>query len=104
MSALFHWCTPRSIGCLKGQPMRALALVLTMILLTTSCATVQHPATGPSVQYASIDDCRRQNSDAPLDCEKVIHQEGTSTAVKIGLVIVFVLLYAATLGLIAAGK
>jgi hypothetical protein len=81
--------------------MRALALILTTVLLS-SCMTVQHPL-APGVQYASMDSCQRQNIDTPLDCEKVVHKEATGTAVKIGATILLMLGYMALVAFIIAG-
>jgi len=82
--------------------MKPLSIALGVLMLA-SCATVQHPATGPTVQYASMDDCQRQNIDTPLDCQKIMHKEATSTAVKVGAAILLVLSYFALVGLIIAG-
>lgn len=82
--------------------MKPLSLALAVLILV-GCATVQHPATGPTVQYASMDDCQRQNIDTPLDCQKIMHKEATKTAVGIGATILVVLGYFALIGLIIAG-
>jgi hypothetical protein len=72
------------------------------VALTAGCMTVQHP-NAPGVQYASIAACQQQNFETPLDCEKVVHQQATSTAVKIGATILLVLSYMALVGFIIAG-
>ena len=77
---------------------------LTALLLLTSCATIQHPAS-PGVQYASMEQCQNQHlQDSPGDCAKMIHQQATTQAVGVGATILVVLGYFALIGLILAGR
>jgi hypothetical protein len=74
------------------------------LLLFSGCATIQHPSTGPLVQYASMDQCQSQHlMDSPGDCAKVYHNEATKQAVGIGATILVVLGYMALIGFVIAG-